>query len=63
MQIELSELEAKAVIQMMDIAIKSVGLQGASTAIMFVNKVDVAMKLETAPPVFDTSKSLEVVNG
>jgi hypothetical protein len=50
MQIELNDEEAKVLVNLLDVAVKSVGLQGAESAMHFVKKIDAAIK-EAGTPV------------
>ncbi len=49
MQIELNDEEAKVLVNLLDVAVKSVGLQGAESAMHFVKKIDAAIKEAGAP--------------
>ena len=53
MKIELNEEEAKVLVNLLDVAVKSVGLQGAESAMHFVKKIDAAIKDAQAPDASD----------
>lgn len=42
MQIELNEQEAQALLHLIDLAVKASGIQSASTALHFANKIKAA---------------------
>jgi hypothetical protein len=44
MKIELNEEEAKVLVNLLDVAVKSVGIQAAESAMHFVRKIDAAIK-------------------
>lgn len=49
MQIELSNEEANVLVNLLDVAVKSAGLQAAESALHFVNKIKEAAKLAVEP--------------
>lgn len=49
MNIELNEEEAKVLVNLLDVAVKSVGIQAAEGALHFVKKIDAAIKEAGAP--------------
>ena len=53
MKIELNDEEAKVLVNLLDVAVKSVGLQGAESAMHFVKKIDAAIKGAQAPVASD----------
>ena len=53
MNIELNDEEAKVLVNLLDVAVKSVGLQGAESAMHFVKKIDAAIKDAQAPVASD----------
>jgi len=48
MKIELNDEEAKVLVNLIDVAVKSAGLQAAASALHFINKIDAAVKEEAA---------------
>lgn len=48
-KIKLNENEAKALIELLNVAVKSLGLQGAEVALVLVRKVEEAFKHEEQP--------------
>lgn len=49
MNISLNDEEAKVLVNLLDVAVKSVGLQGAESAMHFVKKIDAATRDAQAP--------------
>ena len=48
MKIELSEEEAKVLINLLNVAVKAVGIEAAESALHFVRKIDAANKSQIA---------------
>ena len=48
MQIELTKLEAETLLQLLDVAVKALGLQGAQAAMPIVSKITSAAQAEAA---------------
>lgn len=48
MQIELNDEEAKVLVSLIDVAVKSAGLQASESALHFVRKIDEARKMQEA---------------
>lgn len=51
MRIELSKEEADALLRLVDMAVRSGGLQAAEPALFFTRKISEAARAEAAPPV------------
>lgn len=49
MKIELNDEEAKVLVNLLDVAVKSVGIQAAESVLHFVKKIDAAIKEAQAP--------------
>jgi len=49
MQIELTKVEAETLLQLLDVAVKALGLQGAQVAMPIVSKITSAAQVEAAP--------------
>lgn len=50
MKIELTNEEARALVGLIDAAVKATGIQAAETAMHFVRKIDIASKMAEEPP-------------
>ena len=53
MKIELNDEEAKVLVNLLDVAVKSVGIQAAESAMHFVKKIDAAIKEAQSPVASD----------
>lgn len=54
MQIELNDQEQNALVQLLDVATKATGLQGAEAALVILNKIREGKKQETEAPKEET---------
>ena len=59
MKIELNAEEGQVLVNLLNVAVKAVGLEGAESALFFVKKLNAAAEADKAPPAMNDAPMME----